>query len=327
MDNIDFVLTDSDEEFYYDDDDLIIINDSFQTNLPEEHKHNLTKLFNKLTVAPFGEVFATPFNREETLITFAKLDYKCPGITFDRNFEPTDELILNSIYSFYRSGNILFTSRNILQHIFGNVSDHFQSELVEFIEKHLDELKYMRISMDLRDKYGNEATVNVHGEKYRPVVLEENLLDITILKMKSVKNSKILKVYRINNLSPIFKYSEKLKQITSWQTALMKVPFRKTMQNAILCNYLLAKISLIRNSSNKYRNNGILFQTIFKDLNLDANTRDKKKKIRDNIRKMFDFWLNIGLLKSYKLEKKGTQFYKISFSVAPDKEKEVCLIE
>ena len=327
MHNLELEFASTDEKFYYDDDDLIIINDSFKTNLPEEHKHNLTKLFNKLTVAPFGEVFATPFNREETLITFAKLDYKCSGIIFDRNFDETDELILNSIYSFYRSGNILFTSRNILQHIFGNVSDHFQDELVEIIEKHLDELKYMRISMDLRDKYGNEVAVNIQGEKYRPVALEENLLDVSILKMKSVKNSKILKVYRINNLSPIFKYSEKLKQITSWQTALMKVPFRKTMQNAILCNYLLAKISLIRNSSNKYKNNGILFQTIFKDLNLDVNTRDKRKNIRDNIRKMFDFWLNIGLLRSYRFEKKGTQFYKISFSVTLKESKEVCLIE
>ena len=320
MFNLDLELTDIEEEFYYNDDDLIVINDSFKTNLPMEHKHNLTKLFNKLSVAPIGEVFATSFNREETLITFAKLDYKRSGITFDRKFDDTDELILNSIYSFYRSGNILFTSRNILQHIFGNVADHFQIELVEIIEKHLDELKYMRISMDLRDKYGNEVSVNIHGEKYRPVVLEENLLDVSILKMKSVKNSKILKVYRINNLSPIFQYSEKLKQITSWQTALMKVPVRKTIQNAILCNYLLVKISLIRNSNNKYKNNGILFQTIFNDLNLDVNTRDKRKNIRDNIEKMFDFWLNIGLLRSYKFEKQGTKFHKISFKVASDKE-------
>ena len=105
------------------DDDLIIIDNSFNTNLPAEHKHNLTKLFGKLAVAPFGEIFATPFNNEKTLITYAKLDY------------------MNSIYSFYRAENILFTSRSILQHIFGNVPDHFQSELVEVIEQHLDELR------------------------------------------------------------------------------------------------------------------------------------------------------------------------------------------
>ena len=55
------------EEFYFDDDDLIIIDDSFNTNLPAEHKQNLTKLFGKLTVAPFGEIFATPFNNEKRL--------------------------------------------------------------------------------------------------------------------------------------------------------------------------------------------------------------------------------------------------------------------
>ena len=304
------------EEFYFNDDDLIVIDDCFNKNLPAEHKQNLTKLFSKLKVAPFGEIFATPFNNEKTLITYAKLDYVNSGVTFDRKFDETHELILNSLYSFYRADNVLFTSRNILQHIFGNVADHFQSELVEIIEQHLDELKYMRISMDLKDKFGNDAHIKIHGEKYRPVELEESLLDVSILKMKSAKNSKIIKVYRINRLSPIFKYAEKLKQITSWQTELMKVPVRKTMQNALLCNSLLVKISLVKNSKNKYKNNGILFTTIHEDLNLDVDNRNKVKNIRDNIRKMFDYWLKIGLIKSYRFEKRGTSFYKISFTVA-----------
>ena len=313
--NIDFDVVA--EEFCYNDEDLIVINESFKTNLPAEHRHNLTKLFNKLSVAPFGEVFATPFNSGKTLITYAKIDYVRSGITFDRKFDKEDELILNAIYSFYRSGNVLFTSRNILQHIFGNVADHFQLELVEVVEQHLDELKYMRFSMDLKDRYGNDASIKLHGEKYRPIALEENLLDVSILSMKSVKNSKIVKVYRINKLSPIFQYSEKLNQVTSWQTALMRVPVRKTLQNALLCNYLLVKISLIKNSSNHYKNNGILFQTIFDDLKLDVNTRDKRKNIRDSIRQMFNYWLKVGLIRSYKFEKQDQKFYKISFSVAP----------
>ena len=46
------------EEYYFDDDDdITIVNDSFKANLPEEYRQNLTKLFNKLTVAPFGEIF------------------------------------------------------------------------------------------------------------------------------------------------------------------------------------------------------------------------------------------------------------------------------
>lgn len=112
------------------------------------------------------------------------------------------------------------------------------------------------------------------------------------------------------------KYAEKLKQITSWQTEYMKVPVRKTMQNALLCNYLLTKISLVKNSKNKYKNNGILFTTIHEDLKLDVDNRNKIKNIRDNIRKMFDYWIKIGLIKSYCFEKKGKSFYKISFTVA-----------
>lgn len=268
------------EEYYFDnDDDIVIINDSFKANLPAEYRQNLTKLFHKLQEAPLLEIFATPFNNTKTLITYAKLDYVNSWITFNGKFNKTYEVIFNPLYLFYRAENILFTSRNILQHIFGNVSDHFQSELVEVIEQHLDELRCMRISMDLKDKFGNNAFIKLYEEKYRPIALNEDILDVNILEMKSAKNSKVVKVYRINRLSPIFKYAEKLKQITSWQTEYMKVPVRKTMQNALLCNHLLTKISLVKN-------------------------------IRDNIRKMFDYWVKIKLVKSYRFEKKELHFIK-----------------
>ena len=65
------------EEFYFDDDDIIVINDSFKANLPTEYKQNLTKLFGKFTVAPFGEIFATPFNSAQTLITYLNVQCKC----------------------------------------------------------------------------------------------------------------------------------------------------------------------------------------------------------------------------------------------------------
>lgn len=95
------------EDFCFNDDDLIVINESFKTNLPTEHQHNLTKLFSKLAVAPVGEIFATHFNSEKTLITYVKLDYVRSGLTFDRKLDEVDKLILNSIYSFYRAENVL----------------------------------------------------------------------------------------------------------------------------------------------------------------------------------------------------------------------------
>ena len=154
---------------------------------PEEETRRLY-----LPCSPFaqmGKMTPKYFSKPQiTLITYAKLDYVNFGIAFDKKFDETHELILNSLYSFYRAENIIFTSRNILQNIFGNVFDYFQSELVEFVEQHLDELKYMRISMDLKDKYGNNADIKIHGEKYRPVELEENLLDVSILRNSILQN-------------------------------------------------------------------------------------------------------------------------------------------
>ena len=43
--------------------------------------------------------------------------------------------------------------------------------------------------MDLKDKFGNNATIKIHGEKYRPVELEESLLDVSILNFKDTSST------------------------------------------------------------------------------------------------------------------------------------------
>ena len=298
-------------------------------SLPIQYEANMTKLIKKLQQADIGQSFKTAFNKNKTIFTFARLDYNRAGIILDRKFDAIDELILNAIYSIGRefvaeddgSGEYqgewqpIFTARKILQHIFGNIADHFQKEIVEVIEQHIEDMSYMKLTLDLKDKLGNDAYIMVNGEKYHPVSIRESLLDVTILSLKSNTSGKNFGVYRLNRKSPIFIYAEKLKQITSWSAMYMAVPCRKTIQNAIITNYLLIKIALVKNKRNHYLNTGILFATLYEELNLDVSTRKKKKNIRDNVKLMFDYWVKTKLLISYEFVKMGQTFYKIKFNV------------
>ena len=90
----------------------------------------MTKLGEKLKIAETNQEFKTSFNKSRTIFSFARLDYDSEGIKFDRKLAAVDELILNVIYSFHREDYEYFTARNILQHVFGNVTDHFQNETV-----------------------------------------------------------------------------------------------------------------------------------------------------------------------------------------------------
>ena len=298
-------------------------------SLPSQHGANLTKLMKKLQQAEIGKDFKTPFNKKQTMFTFVRLDYNKVGITLDRKFDAVDELILNAIYSLGRASAVqdngngkftgdwqpIFTARKILQHIFGNVPDHFQKEIVEVIEQHIEDMSYMKLTLDLKDNLGNDAFVTVNGEKYHPVAIKENLLDVTVLTLKSNRSGKTFGVYKLNKKPPLFIYAENLKQITSWAAVHMAVPCRKSIQNAIIANYLLTKISLVKNQRNHYLNNGILFDTLYEELNLDVSTRKKKKVIRDNIKLMFDYWVQTKLILSYDFIKNGKTFYKIKFNV------------
>ena len=294
--------------------------------LPSQHFSGVTKLMRKLQAVEIGQGFKTAFDRTGNLYTFARLDYADEKVSFSRKFDASDELILNALYSVTRNaeadsdGNYLgekpiFGSRRILQHIFGNVADHFQDEIVEFVEKRLERLSWMKLTFDLRDNLGNSKAITVRGEKYRPVALRENLLDMSVVDFENETRERKFPVYKLNRKSPIFIYAEKLNQITSWSAHYMAVPCRKTIQNALIANYFLTKFSLIKNKSNHYLNTGILFDTFFKDLGLDVTTRKKKKLFRDTVGVMFNYWQKVGLISSWGFVKMGQAFHKIVFKV------------
>lgn len=306
------VLEVKDEEIDVSDE---VIVEYLNYSLPTQHFCEITKLGDKLKIVETNQDFKTAFNKDKSIYTFARLDYDRDGVQFDRKFDAIDELILNTIYSFSRAGFDYFTPREILQHVFGNVSDHFQQETVEIVEQHLDRMTYMKLTILMKDELGNDKCVNVRGRQYRPYSLKETLLDVSVLELKSKNFGRKFLVYKLNRKSPLFKYAEGLNQITSWAAHYMAVPCRKTIQNAVIINYLLTKISLIKNPKNRYLNTGILFETIHDELQLDVTTRKKKKIIRDAIKIMFDYWVTINLLISYQFVKNGQAFYKIVFNV------------
>ena len=295
--------------------------------LPIQYFSGVTKLMKKLQVVEIGQGFKTSFDSSGKLYTFARLDYADEKVSFSGRFDAADELILNAIYSITRSaqadndGNYavgskpMFSSRRILQHIFGNVADHFQDEIVEFVEKRLERLSWMKLTFDLRDSLGNSQSVVVRGVRYRPAALRENLLDMSVVDFENETRERRFPVYKLHRKSPIFMYAEKLNQVTSWSAHYMAVPCRKTIQNALIAIYFLTRFSLIKNKSNHYLNTGVLFETFFEDLGLDVTTRKKKKIIRDTVKIMFDYWQKVGLIISYGFMKMGQAFHKIVFKV------------
>ena len=142
------VLEVSDEEIDVSDEVVI---EYLNYSLPTQHFCEITKLGNKLKIVESNRDFKTAFNKDKSIFTFARLDYDKDGVQFDRKFDAIDELILNTIYSFSRAGFDYFTPREILQHVFGNVADHFQQETVETAEQHLERMTYMKLTILMKD--------------------------------------------------------------------------------------------------------------------------------------------------------------------------------
>ena len=95
------VLEINDEEIEVSDEVII---EYLNYSLLTQHFCEITKLGDKLKIVEANCDFKTAFNKDKSIFTFARLDYDHEGVQFDGKIDAVDDLILNTIYSFFAGG-------------------------------------------------------------------------------------------------------------------------------------------------------------------------------------------------------------------------------
>lgn len=138
-------------------------------------------------------------------------------------------------------------------------------------------------------------------------------------KVTASLNGNIVECIHLFRVPPLYDYADRKNQVGRVDIKLLDSPdISKTEETIILQGYLLRRILTMKNPGNKQSNN-IVYDTIYKQLEIDAPSdgalRKKKADVRKKVKTLLDYWKKEKFIKGYTENKKGQEMYSVTITV------------
>lgn len=114
---------------------------------------------------------------------------------------------------------------------------------------------------------------------------------------KAIINGQIVDCIEILKKPLLLSYAEAKNQISTNELNLLAVPLNATEDTDKIKNYLLEQISIMKREKS-HRNNIIRYDTLYTLLEVD-NDRTKRKRIRDNVKIILEYWIKEKFITGY----------------------------
>ena len=139
-------------------------------------------------------------------------------------------------------------------------------------------------------------------KKYDEISLNTPLLAAEICKAK-IGNTIVEEAIRIIEPPKLFAIAERRGQITAIPFKVLESPINKNDDVALITDYLITRISRMKNSKNMTRT--ILLDTLYEKCNITDSASDRVKKTRlpEKIDRLLDHYKSVGWIDGYKLTK------------------------
>ena len=246
------------------------------------------------------EQITTPINLEYSRYLKQFLDEDNPIFT------PFDRDVLYGCIAIQNAGNKFTTVDTIYRTITGDSAKRRPtSYTIELIRQSLNKLLFCDIEIDLSDvcqKWG------YNGGK--AITLYSAILPGEYV--KTIINGETAIIVEFYKPSPLLIASEiKNGQILTYDKSLLDIPLRNTPDIIVVKNYLLRRIlEIILHNLNPI----ITFDDIFEKNGMTDYSNVQKQGMRDNIKTMFDFWINKNVINEYVVNKYQNIPYSITIS-------------
>ena len=101
---------------------------------------------------------------------------------------------------------------------------------------------------------------------------------------------------------PLISFAKQRNQLTTVEIKLLQSPVSKTDSNLLIDDYLLTRISRMKNGRSK-SSNKILYQTVFDNCNI--GTSKQKSRAKGTIKRYLEHYKSCGLFKKYEETEAG----------------------
>lgn len=198
---------------------------------------------------------------------------------------------------------------------------------VEAILNSLRILRSSSIKLDISDEI-SKMKFKLNGVEGRldNAIIEGNLINAEILKAKF--NGQPATAVKLIGIPILMRYILPKHQLAEIDFALLQCSsISKTEANICMTDILIRHtymlFNLHRQYRGKYKNNGLLMETIYKVCGVfesenKETQRSKTKRIRSDLTTLLDYWKSLDYIRSYEYVTKGRTIYKVVIEINPN---------
>lgn len=224
------------------------------------------------------------------LLNFDELE----GVKISRPLTIYDKNVWNACANLARCGYETVTAQDVYRFMGynNNLNQRDKKKILESIET------IIRARVFISNKEEHALY-----KKYDEISLNTPLLAAEICKAK-IGNTVVEEAIRIIEPPKLFAIAEKRGQITTIPFAVLESPINKNDDIALITDYLLIRISRMKNSKHIQRT--ILLDTLYDKCNITDSASDRVKKTRlpEKIDRLLSHYKSVGWIGGYQLTKR-----------------------
>ena len=224
------------------------------------------------------------------LLNFDELE----GVKISRTLTIYDKSVWNACANLARCGYEIVTAQDVYRFMGynNNLNQRDKKKILESIETIIRARVFI-----------NNKEEHALYKKYDEISLNTPLLAAEICKAK-IGNTVVEEAIRIIEPPKLFAIAEKRGQITTIPFAVLESPINKNDDIALITDYLLIRISRMKNSKQIHRT--ILLDTLYDKCNITDSASDRVKKTRlpEKIDRLLKHYKSVGWIGGYKLTTK-----------------------
>lgn len=291
--------------------------------------NNMTTIFDTLVrETPNGQLSLLPIKVQLDISgdakkkeVFNKISFTYGGeLSFNKaRIKEYDRLILDAVCTILYAGNGVMSDADIFRTLKGykGTKTKPSQKQLERIREGMLKMSGTRMYADITEEL-NRGYLKTENEELKKGVWDKAIVEYDGLELIA-PNGSIQKVYsfkdnRGNIRYPmIMQYCQAKGQIVSYPIELLDTPEHYTEAYTLIKSYLLKEITnYIKGHRNN--NNVIAYSSMYKKCGLEEPTdKTLRKRDRDAIKNMLDYWKEKNYIKGYKDHKQGRAITGIEF--------------
>lgn len=220
-------------------------------------------------------------------INFDELD----GVRFTKQLTPFDKRVYVAAAALLSAGNQIMTATQIHK-MMGNRGQP-KAEQIEKINESLDKMRAAKVYIDTT----KEVKVNKGYAKY---VYDGALIEFRRISAY-INNTRTDAAIMLLAEPPLITFAKKRRQITNVPRLLLESPVSKTNANLMIDDYLIERISHMKNNNKLSRK--MLFSKIYERCQI--TTKYQRSRAPEKIRRYLDYYQQCGFIRGYAEEKDG----------------------